>query len=85
MIDWGEHLNDETLETARDIINKFIEVYGKDSKLIIEYDWDTVDFLIEVEREETKEEKAVRIAKETKQERTDRTRYEKLKAKYGWE
>lgn len=85
MLDWGEQLDGETLETARDIINKFIEVYGKDSKLIIEYDWENVDFLIEVERKETAEEEAARIEKETRQERADRTRYEKLKAKYGWE
>ena len=83
--DWAEEFDGKTLETARDTINKFIEAFGKDSKLIIEYDWDSVDFLIEVERKETAEEEAARIEKETRQERADRTRYEKLKAKYGWE
>lgn len=83
--DWGDDLGDKTLVEARDYIENLIKLHGEEAKLTIEYDWDTVDFRIEVVRTETEEEKAARIAKEQKQEKADRTRYEKLKAKYGWE
>lgn len=85
MLDWGDDLGDKTLIQARDYIENLIKLHGEDTKLIIEYDWDNTNFYIETVRDETEEEKAARIEKETRQERADRTRYEKLKAKYGWE
>lgn len=83
--DWAEKFDGKTLAQARHIVDAMAYKFGEDTKLALEYDWESTNFYIEIEREETQEEKAVRIAKETKQERADRTRYEKLKSKYGWE
>ena len=82
--EWGDELDGKTLTEAKVFITKLIKQYSPDAKLALEYDWDSVGFYIEYERSETAEEKADRLLKESKQERADRTRYEKLKAKYGW-
>ncbi len=84
-VSWLEDFDGKTLAQMKHEINALTDMYGSEAVLKVEYDWDSVDTYIETVRGETEAEKAIRIEKETKQERADRTRYEKLKAKYGWE
>lgn len=82
--DWAEEFDGKTLAEARHIVDSMADKFGEDAKLALEYDWESVNFYIEILRTETEEEKEARIAKEKKKEKADRVRYENLKSKYGW-
>lgn len=82
--EWGEELDGKTLAEATHVINALTDKFGRDTKLVMEYNWDSVDFYIESERAETNAEKEARLLKENKQREKDRKKFEQLQAKYGW-
>jgi len=83
-LSWGDDLDGLTLEKAKDYIDGLIATFNSDAKLVIEYEWEGVNFLIEVEREATLEEKEADRIKKEKKEKADRVKFDKLKAEYGW-
>jgi hypothetical protein len=86
--------NHETLEQIRDYVDNLIRLHGKDCKLRYCDDWsDRPSDEIYLERDETDDEMARRIAHEEKFEKVweqaneileaERREYERLKAKFG--
>lgn len=82
--DWGDELDGKTLAEAKHIINTLSDKFGTNAKLIVEYGWENVDFVVEVEREPTFEELTAEKIKKEKKEKADRAKFDKLKAQYGW-
>ena len=87
-VDWSVEFDDKTIAQVREIVDGFAKQYGEDAVLEVEYDWDSVNFHINIPIKETEEERLEREAKELakakKQEEADRKRYENLKQKYNW-
>lgn len=86
---WLVEFDDKTLVQMKHEINALTDMYGPEARLVVHYDWDSIDTYIEVIPQKTKEEIAAEAAAEKakaeRKEKADRTRYETLKAKYGWE
>lgn len=83
-VDWADELNGVTLVDAKKYLDRLIEHLGKDATLKLEWDWDSCDYYIEVEREPTYEEANFEKIKREKKEKADRAKFEKLKTEYGW-
>lgn len=81
---WGDDLDGKTLVEAKEYIDELITKHNKNSKLVLEYDWESVSFYIEVEREPTFAELEAENIKRLKKEKADRAKFDKLKAEYGW-
>ena len=84
-LDWVEEFGDKSLKDMRHIINALSDKFGDAAILKFEHSWDHMDFWVDVERPETPEEKAKRLAKEKRKIELDKKRFDELKAKYGWE
>ena len=85
---WLDDFEYKTLADARAKLDDLIKEFGEETKLEVEYGWDSLDFYISVPKKETDAERLARAAKELakkqKKEAADRVKFEKLKAEYGW-
>lgn len=55
---WLIEFDGKTLAQMKHEINALTDTYGPEAKLVVHYDWDSVDTYIEVIRQKTEEEKS---------------------------
>lgn len=83
-VDWADEMNGLSLNEAKSYLDRLIKHLGENAKLKLEYEWESIDFFIEVERTPTEAELNAERLKKEKKEKADRAKFEKLKSEYGW-